>query len=265
MTTKYSAGPFPIAAPSQVFAGLRGAKQASSLLERDGGDYIAEYSQRVTPSDVGAIFGPAWVDGYSKFDTVSYAIYRFDLTARTGKLTINTQWTQGLAEKKLLWLGASNWVRDRWDWSSGAPDGVVDTGVEGMALYKHPDSGEMYVAVVLLGQGAALLRKVWLTCSKRGDWWMEGRNSTHHSCSPFTGPDSPALKWQASTCENFYYSALVYDADGVLYQAIGGPMMKAQMCAINPDGTQQWVKELSTSREPLSNAAVADDGTVYVA
>jgi large repetitive protein len=266
--TKTPTGPFPIALPSQVYAKLRGVKQASSLLTRDASDYVAGFSQRVNPIAPEAIYSPAWVDGRSAFDTVSYAIYRFDLTARTGKLGIHTQWTQGMADKNLLWIGASNWTKDRWDWRNGDPTGVVDTGTEGMGLYKHPATSEMYVAVVVLGQSSALLRKVWLTCSLRGDWWMYGREPSHASCSPVVGPDSPALKWQFTLPNRDHLTQPAYDADGVVYFGASTASQDRKLYALNADGTEKWVQPvtaLGISSPSWGSPCIGDDGTIYYA
>lgn len=255
-----------------MYAKLRGVKQVSSLLTRDASDYVAGFSQRVIPSAPTAIYSPAWESGYSPFDTVSYAIYRFDLTARTGKLGINTEWTQGMADKKLLWLGASNWQKDRWDWRNGDPAGVVDTGTEGMGLYKHPDTSEMYVAVVVLGQTSGLLRKVWLTCSLRGDWWMDGRNATHHACSPFIGPDQPSLLWSRQITKSMNASQPVYDANGVIYVRLFEYLDSDVLFALGPGGEEKWRTQLPdvggnvSAGAGMSNTpAIGDDGTLYCA
>jgi outer membrane protein assembly factor BamB len=261
------AGPFAIALPSQVFAKLRGVKQVSSLLTHDASDFVPGFSQRVKSATPSAIFSPAWADGYSAFDTVSYAIYRFDLTARQGKLGIHTLWTQGLADKKLLWIGASNWQKDRWDWGNGAPAGVFDTGTTGMGLYKHPATSEIYVAVVVLGQSSALLRKVWLTCSLRGDWWMSGREPGRRSCSLFKGPDYPVLKWEIPLnmdgCAYF-----VYNANGTIYTyGTPGLSFNSYGYSINSDGTTNWTNTFTPlageSAASWGSPAVDDDGTVY--
>jgi outer membrane protein assembly factor BamB len=261
------AGPFAIALPSQVFTKLRGVKQASSLLTHDASDYVSGFSQRVNKAAPSAIYSPVWESSYSPFGTVSYAIYRFDLTARTGKLGIHTLWTQGMADYTRLWIGASNWKKDRWDWSSGAATGIVDTGTAGMGLYKHPETNEMYVAVVVLGQSSALLRKVWLTCSLRGDWWMCGRNTTHHGCSPFIGPDSPALKWQCSLGNGVRAGQAVYDSDGAIYIGCLGGLGDFVLRALNPDGSPRWEKPLTALdiTSGFTVPAIDDDGTIYYA
>jgi outer membrane protein assembly factor BamB len=258
-------GPLPIPSPAQVYAQLHGAKQASSLLTRDASDFVPTFSHRVTTIEPDAIFSPNWENGYSPFETIAWAIYRFDLTARTGRLAINTQWPQPPKDYKLLWLGASDWQKNRWQWYNGAPSGVAQTAVGAIDTFKHPGTGEMYVAVVLLGQTSALLRKVWLTCSLRGDWWMAGRNATHHACSPFKGPDYPTVKWQVSHPPYINGSAdIVYDANGVLYFSISYVGMPATLYALNPDGSERWEQELDAPYNAYC-PAIGDDGTIYVA
>ncbi len=266
-------GPFPIATPSQIHASLRGVRQASSITTHDGSDYLDSYNQRVTPAAPSAQFGPAWADGSCAFDTVAYAVYRFDLTARTGRLTLNSEWVHQPHTPPLdysrVWIGASNWQRDRWDWYSGAEAGVVQPGPGSMSLYKHAETSEMYVAVVVLGQNSMSLRRVWLSgFSMRGDWWMYGREPGHTSCSPFTGPDSPTLKWQVGLAGMPY--APVYDAEGILYLSSSNETGKLYFYAIQPDGTFKWSYEVELNIRGVggkywdgASPAVDDDGTVY--
>jgi hypothetical protein len=262
-----SAGPFPIATPSEVHASLHGAKQASSLLTRDANDYVPGYGQRVGgPQPPQTIFGPQWADGYSAFDTVAFAVYRFDLTARTGRLALNTQWTAAPGDYKLLWLGASNWQQDRWDWYSGAAAGIAQTAEGGMEHYKHPATGECYVAIVLLGQSPATLRKVWVSCSLRGDWWMAGREQRHSGLSPFSGPDSPAVKWRCALPTGAGAARPVYDANGNIYLGMNWPTTTDHMLqCLGPDGTARWQKPVEALglRGGASSPALADDGTIY--
>jgi hypothetical protein len=260
-------GPLPIPSPAQVFAQLHGAKQVSSLLTRDADDFVAGLSHRVTTMEPDVILSPNWENGYSPFETIAWAIYRFDLTARTGRLEIHTQWPQPPGDYTRLWLGASDWQKNRWQWYNGAPKGIVQTAVGSIDTFKHPGTGEMYVAVVLLGQSSALLRKVWLTCSLRGDWWMFGRNPLHQSCSPFKGPDYPTVKWQTQLGIGYCFASAVYDAEGTLYIAaenVGD--WKRTLYALDPDGSKEWECPLPGVISPIPcSPAIDDDGTVYYA
>lgn len=258
-------GPFPLPLPSQIFANLHNGKQTSSILTRDASDFVPGFCQRVTPDAPEAILSPAWASGYSPFDTVSYAIYRFDLTARLGRPVIHTSWSHAPGEYKLLWYGASNWANDRWDWYAGSAGGV-QTKPDSLALYKHGETSEMYVAVVLLGQSSALLTRVWLDgFSMRGDWWMYGRNATHHACSPFTGPASPALKWRFTLSAGEIRQS-AYDANGTLYFSTSGADQSDYLFAYYRDGTQKWVAEVAPLTEHYSrytSPCIDDDGTIY--
>jgi hypothetical protein len=266
-------GPFPIATPSQVSAKLRGVKQASSLLTRDASDFVPGFSQRVNPTAPELIYSPQWVDGHSALDTVSYAIYRFDLTACLGRPVINTQWSHAPGDSKLLWLGASNWQKDRWDWYAGSSSGSVRTKANSMELYKHAETSEMYVVVVILGQSSARLQEIWLTgFSMRGDWWMQGRDAALRYCSPFIGPDSPALLWQQRLDQTRGANPPVYDVNGVLYMPVyPSGHMDGSLFALNPDGSRKWVTALPVVDGGAGgfsgsySVAIGDDGTIYCA
>lgn len=264
------AGPFAIATPGEIYTKLRGEKHSSSILARDASDFAPGFSQRVSLSTPKAIYSPAWDSSYSPFNTVSYAIYRFDLTARTGQLTIHLLWDMAPKDFKMLWIGASNWQTGLWDWHAGPPGGMIQLADDGMSIYKHPATSEMYVAVVLLGQVSSLLQKVWLTCSLRGDWWMYGRNQSHSAGSPLTGPEYPLLLWQQQVGygDNFEHPAFapVYDSEGTLYVGANGPnAIEQQLLAINPDGTYKWqfIGDVLTEDGGFFVPAIDDDGTVY--
>lgn len=258
--------PFPLPSPSQVQASQHAKKRTSAVLSRDASDFVTGFSQHVKKAAPSALFAPEWADGYSAFDTVAYAVYQFDLTKRSGNLEINTQWVPVLGDFKLLWIGASNWERDRWDWRCGAPSGVLNLGLEGMARYKHPETGELYVAVVLLGQTDATLRKVWIDCSKRGDWYMSGHNARRDSCAGNVGPAGPALKWQAASGAICNANKAVFDVDGVLYFGAISDLFKPTLYAFNPDGTSKLACEITggVDKQQLSVGAMDEQGVIYL-
>jgi large repetitive protein len=261
-------GPFPIPTPEQMFAQSHGAKRASSLLTRDASDFVPGFLHRVTSAAPEALFDPDWADSHAAFNTVAWAIYNFNLGGQIGRLVVSTQWSDPPPDFKLLWLGISNWQKDRWDWRSGAPDGQAQAGTGAMERYKHPQTGETYVAVVLLGQASGLLRKVEVDCSSmRGDWWMAGREPGRAACSPFTGPGYPALQWQAKLGSGSNNGTPpVYDATGTIYAcACDYPGQNAKLYALRPDGSQVWLVQLPSPGCGGSSPAIDDDGTIYCA
>lgn len=270
ISTPTPQGPFLLPNPSAVRARLQGVKSTSSLLTRDASDFVPGLSQHVIIDSPEAVLGPDWADGSSPFSTVAYAVYRFDLRSRTGVLAMHTAWSTAPKDYQLLWLGASNWQRDRWDWYSGAPGGMAELPEPGLARYRRPGTDEMYVAVVLLGKSAGLLKRVWVSCSMRGDWWMYGREPGHSACSPFLGPDYPTLHWQRQLgpggTSPQSTDPPVYDAEGTLYAGINGlGQLERELYAINPDGSTKWVFQ-TEALEPWSTSsipAIDDDGTLY--
>jgi outer membrane protein assembly factor BamB len=257
------ASPFPIAAPSVVYSASARTKAASSLLSRLGSEIEADYCQRVTLAEPQANYSPAWNNGNSSFSTVAYAIYRFDLTARVGRIKVNTQWSHAPADYTRLWIGISNWELDRWDWYSGAPSGAVQSKPVSMDWYKRADTGTTLVTVVLLGQSSASLSSIWLSgFSMRGDWWMDDRNAQRDSCSVAVGPAYPDISW---TLPMGCTSTPIYDANGMIYIFARGSS-ELWLTTVNPAGQLLLNKPVAAAPEGTNcAAALGDDGTVYCA
>ncbi len=89
------------------------------------------------------------------------------------------------------------------------------------------------------------------------DWFMVGHDRQHTGCSPFTGPDTPAVKWTFDL-DGGIAGSPVMAADGTIYAGSDHGIFYA----INPDGTKKW--ELTLSGGVRSSAAIGLDGTVYV-
>lgn len=266
-SVQQAASPIPVLSPGAMYARLRGAKRASSLLERSGGDFEAALSQRVTAAGAAARFDSAWVDGYSSASALAYAAYRFDLTARVGRIKMNTQWSHPPAtppfDYSKVWLGASNWQRDRWDWYSGAVGGAALTAAGSLDSYRHAQTGEMLVVVVLLAKASTEIERVWLDgFSMRGDWWMDGRNAQRGACSVAIGPAYPSLSWSLPIgCS----TTPIYDANGVIY-IFAGASDELWLTAVSPAGQLLWTKPIAAAPEGSNcAAALGDDGTVYCA
>ena len=122
---------------------------------RGGGEIIPGQGQRVSGYPEGMKYSPQWESSGSGFDTVAYGIYSFDLTARAGRPVINTAWERAPKDYGTIWLGASNWAKDRWDWYSAADKGSAQTIANSMDIYRRAGTNEMYVAVVVLGIGSS--------------------------------------------------------------------------------------------------------------
>jgi outer membrane protein assembly factor BamB len=273
-------GPFPIPTPGQIYerqhgkaGSSHGKAAAGAVLSLDGSGFEPGLAQRVGLSGLSATFDPAWENGFSPFETIAWAIYRFDLTGWSGRPVVHTEWDIKPHDYTRLWLGGSNWRMNRWEWASGAAAGGTElTARGGIALFKHPASSEMYVALVMLGESPAKLRRIWVTlASARGDWWMAGRDAGHASCSPFKGPDSPTLRWQRKLAQ-FSYPAVnmaspVYDADGTIYVATsdGADETTCQVYALYADGELKWMHQLTELTNPYAyrGLAIDDDGTIY--
>ena len=92
-------------------------------------------------------------------------------------------------------------------------------------------------------------------------WPMFHHDLKHTGLSPYTGPDTSAIKWTYQA--GGWVSPPVIGADGTVYvgrsiPGVGG----GYLCAINPDGTLKWEYETIGTLEQ-SGAAIGSDGTVY--
>lgn len=275
---EFSSG-FNLPAPSEIQA--RTASALKFVEMRDGSDFMTGLSQHVNPSAPKAVFSPDWADGSSPFSGVAYAIYQFSLSGWGGQLQVHTQWTNKPKDFGLLWFGLSNWERDRWDWYSGAPGGNPALKTAAMDLYKRAHSGETYVAVVLLGQGgSSLLDQVWFDgMSQRGDWWMQGRDAQHTSCSRYYGPEGPALLWQTQIADptdsydekSVIYHAnriqAVYDSAGVAYVLVDRSIVYVMntLFTFTPGGSLVLRKSVNSDALPLHTycPAMDNDGTMF--
>jgi len=88
------------------------------------------------------------------------------------------------------------------------------------------------------------------------EWGMFGYDLRHTHSSPFTGPNSPAKKWEYAI-GGYVYSSPAIDWNGTIY--VGS--MDYKVYAINHDGSTKW--EFATDNWVFSSPAIDCDGTVY--
>jgi outer membrane protein assembly factor BamB len=280
---------FSLPSPAQLLEFQRGVKHASAIDTRDASDFVPEFSQRVTAAAPEAIFSPDWANNHSPFDTTAYAIYRFEPGGWAGRITVHARWSHAPQDLGMLWIGASNWLKDRWEWHAGAPSGAAELAPDSMNIYKDAQSKAMYVPVVLLGQGASsLLKQVWLTvdgASRRGDWWMQGRDAQHTSCSRFGGPPAATLKWELGLGDPdggsylsdeydawicCYRQPAVYTADEALYVILdytehGLDYYASPLHYITADGSIRWFYQVNGLYNTCywTSPLIGNDGTLY--
>jgi outer membrane protein assembly factor BamB len=261
---------------------LHPTRSASFVDTRDASDFVPEFSQRVAPETSYAIFSPDWADNHSSFETIAYAIYEFELPGWSGQLTLHTDWPTQPKDYGKLWLGLSNWEKDRWDWYNGAPSGDPALPSSALDVYKDVHSRVTYVAVVLLGQTSSLLRKAWFSgMSHRGDWWMYGRDARHTNCSRFTGPAEAAARWTVELAYKELYqggegqfigynntASAAYDSENTLhipvYDVVG--LWQPGVFALNADGSTQWYAAIYGTNSPGRpvSPAIGDDGSIFL-
>ena len=93
--------------------------------------------------------------------------------------------------------------------------------------------------------------------TKRGDWWMFGREPTHSRQSPYAGPKTDTLKWEFDTSGVVRPSPAIA-ADGTIYFG----SFDRYIYAVAANGVLKW--QYQTGGGVDASPAIAEDGTVYV-
>ena len=99
-------------------------------------------------------------------------------------------------------------------------------------------------------------------------WPMYRYNAQGSAKSPYAGPEEPFLKWPDPGFSMFYLAGAppTIARDGTIYVTqLSGADHPGHLYAINPDGTQKWVVDLTTTgANSPPKPALAADGTVYI-
>ncbi|MDI6810261.1 MAG: PQQ-binding-like beta-propeller repeat protein [archaeon] len=88
-------------------------------------------------------------------------------------------------------------------------------------------------------------------------WPMFRHDPQHTGRSPYTGPETPTLKWSYVT-RGCIRSSPAIGSDGTIY--VGSE--DGNLYAINPDGTLKW--SYATGDDVDSSPAIGSDGTIYI-
>lgn len=243
--------------PIDALAYVPDRESSEIVLERQGKQYVPGLAQRVEDTGTSARFLPQWTDNSSGIDGLAYAIYRFNVMGSTGFQTLDLDWGEEPVDWGNVWVGFSHWGINGWKWKPCPVGGFVNLGSSGYFEYSQPGTGDVLIAVVLLGTDPAQLDLLTIGESAQGDWWMLGRNPDHTATSPFVGAQANQVKWIFTVDEEFN-SPAAFDADGTAY--VGNS--NGKLYAINPDGTEKW--SFATGGKVQGSPAVGVDGTIYV-
>jgi len=89
-------------------------------------------------------------------------------------------------------------------------------------------------------------------------WPVFRQNPQCTGRSPYSGPESPKLKWSFTTQLGYVRFSPAIGADGTIY--VGS--WDDNLYAISPDGSQKW--SFTTGGKVVSSPAIGADGTIYV-
>jgi formylglycine-generating enzyme required for sulfatase activity len=155
-----SSSTFAIPSPGGVLNSPANRSGSALVLERNGSAYEAGFAQLITVESTSARYRPAWAGSASAFSSLAYAIYRFNLQGYTGIQTLQLSWGEAPDDYTNLWVGFSRWDRDCWSWYPGPWSGLIDLGATGFQPYIKPFTGDLLVAVVMIGTTQTLLDKL---------------------------------------------------------------------------------------------------------
>lgn len=246
--------------PAAALAKLAPRSASAMVLELRGSDRALD--QHAFPQLNDLLLMPEWIDNTSSFNTVAYAVYRFNLEGFTGPQTLSITFSAEPQDYAKLWIGFGEWSHDRWDWRASNPRGAYNLGAGGYAPYIKPGRGDMLVAVVMLGDTGVGLARLQVGASAQGDWWMEGHDPQHTRRSAVVGPQANHLRWVCDVGDDVRTPPVI-GADGVIYVGTfhadgNGP---SEIVAISPEGEVQWT--FATADRVERSLALGVDGTVY--
>jgi len=156
-------GVFTLPTPAALLSSMNQPRGVSAaMLMRTGSDYVPGMAQRTTGhSDSSVSFSPAWSSASDDFDTVAYAIYNFNLEGVTESDTVKCHWWgTWIGYYESVWIGLSRWDEGRWEWYAGPESGTLELGALGSMPYAEPGTGDLFVAVVLVGTAEVYLQQV---------------------------------------------------------------------------------------------------------
>ena len=147
--------------PANMFTRLGGDKAGSAMVVYHQGDDFGNIHQQVLAQGSDGHFTPAWTGKLSKFSTVAFALYNFNVLGYSGPQTLTLNWAAPPAAGN-LWVAFSQWDKDRWMWYPGRTDSVMEIGGTGLMQYAKSGTGELLVVVLLLGSNAWDLHEVYI-------------------------------------------------------------------------------------------------------
>ena len=243
--------------PTDALSFVPERTSSAAILQRNGNQYEPGLKQHIIDEGTSAYFDPAWEIPNLTFDSLAYAIYSFNLQGFQGSQDLKIEWGEAPDDYSNVWIGLSEWGNSKWDWNVGSSTGILDLSSKNLVNFTKPGTGEMFVAVVMLGETPALLDSITIGDSGRGDWWMFGRDPQHSRNSPYVGAQTGNLQWKSPTAGlgGLVYGGSLVAPDGTVYVTA-----TSNLHAFSPDGTHLWASQsFHVTTEPI----LADDGTVY--
>jgi large repetitive protein len=236
---------------------LTSPHQASeAVLFRNGREYDPSVANNVDVAGETAKFTPQAGGSLPLYQTMAYALYRFNVSGKTGPQTLRIIWNGTPPDAAKGWIGFANWENNRWDWQQLPENGTLALHTAQFAQYTKAGTSELLCLLGLTGGESCTLQGLGFKLPVPiVQWPMFGHDPQHTFRSDYFGTQTGNRKWTFRTSGfgiNIFEPAVAPDGTIYIADAVG-------VSAYAPQGNELWrFTPDSTPGSPV----VGPDGTV---
>ena len=241
--------------PPQALASPRQA--AAAVLYLEGRDYDTTLAQHVSIVGQDAGFAPQDEGSLPLLETMAYALYRFDVSGKSGAQTLSVVWNGAPPSAATGFIGLGNWGDDCWDWLALPESSEIALDAAQFGIYTKAGTSELICLVGMTGNQSCKLKGLGFELPPPTPQWpMFGHDPQHTFRSDAVGCQSGNLKWtfRTSGFGNTLYEPAVAP-DGTIYACDS-----VYLSAYDPNGDELW--RFLPASGPYRGPAVCPDGTI---
>ncbi|MEZ5337090.1 MAG: PQQ-binding-like beta-propeller repeat protein [bacterium] len=199
--------------------------------------------------------------GYWDIDSLAILVTGVDPANQPPQAVLSADRTSTLAPFLIRFDGSASLDPDGsillYEWDPDGDGSFEESGPTPFCSYSYPLRGN-YTALLRVTDNGGRTASVSLPVCLPGPHSMDGLDRHMQRRSPYSGPDSPGLKWQYDAGASVVSASPAIGADGTVY--IGSD--NGELLALRPDGTRLWGYTVPSWIE--TTPSIADDGTLLV-